>query len=102
MSSQASPLDERIAIQGGPSQGEEVVGETPWRLFWRQFREDKVALVALGFIVFEVLVAVFAPLIVRLVAHPPNAEYPSALNPVYGTDGSCTTGTRPPTTRPPC
>ena len=44
-----------------------------------------MALVALGFIVFEILVALFAPLIVRAVAHPPNAQYPSALDPVYGT-----------------
>jgi ABC-type dipeptide/oligopeptide/nickel transport system permease subunit len=78
-------LEERIVVKGGPSQNAEVVGETPWRLFWRRFREDRVALVALGFIVFEVVIAVFAPLIVRAIAHPPNAEYPSALDPVYGT-----------------
>jgi peptide/nickel transport system permease protein len=31
------------------------------------------------------LAAVFAPLIVGAVAHPPNAQYPSALDPVFGT-----------------
>jgi peptide/nickel transport system permease protein len=63
----------------------EVAGRTPWQLFWRRFRQDRVALVALGFIVLEVLVALFAPLIVKAFAHPPNAQYPSALNQTFGT-----------------
>jgi ABC-type dipeptide/oligopeptide/nickel transport system permease subunit len=68
-----------------PTVEAEVVAHTPWQLFWERFREDRVALVALGFIVFEILVAVFAPEIVRAFAHPPNAQYPSALDPVFGT-----------------
>jgi peptide/nickel transport system permease protein len=66
-------------------QGPEIAGRTPWQLFWQQLRRDRVALAALGFIVFEVLVALFAPLIVGAFAHPPNAQYPSALNPTFGT-----------------
>jgi len=58
---------------------------SPWQLFWRRFRDDRVALAAGGFIVFLILVAVFAPLIVRAVAHPPNAQYPDALDPNFGT-----------------
>jgi peptide/nickel transport system permease protein len=63
----------------------EITSRTPWQLFWQQFREDRVALVALGFIVLEVSVALAAPLIVGAFAHPPNAQYPSALDPVFGT-----------------
>jgi ABC-type dipeptide/oligopeptide/nickel transport system permease subunit len=45
------------------------------QLFWRRLRQDRVALVALGFIVFLILVAIFAPLIVKLVgARPPNEQ----------------------------
>jgi ABC-type dipeptide/oligopeptide/nickel transport system permease subunit len=86
MTSPASSIDERIALHQEPApEARELGGQTPWQLFWRRFREDRVALVALGFIAFEILVAVLAPWIVRAVAHPPNAQYPSALNPVYGT-----------------
>jgi peptide/nickel transport system permease protein len=64
---------------------EEIAGRTPWQLFWERFREDRVALVALGVIVVEVLLAILAPLIVRAVAHPPNAQFPQALDPSFGT-----------------
>jgi N-terminal TM domain of oligopeptide transport permease C len=68
-----------------PGEETEIASRTPWQLFWRRFREDRVALVAAGFVGFEVLAAVFAPLIVKAVAHPPNAQYPNLLNQQYGT-----------------
>jgi peptide/nickel transport system permease protein len=68
-----------------PSADTDVVGRTPLQLFWQRFREDRVALVALGFIALEVLLAVFAPWVVHLLGHPPNAQYPGQLNPTYGT-----------------
>jgi peptide/nickel transport system permease protein len=74
-----------IQARESPPAEPEIAERTPWQLFWQQFRRDRVALVALGFIAFEVLVALFAPLIVGAFAHPPNAEYPSALDPVFGT-----------------
>ncbi len=58
---------------------------SPWQLFWRRFRSDKLALCALAFLVALILLALFAPLITRLVAHPPNAQYPETLDQVYGT-----------------
>src|SRR5205809_3055093 len=63
----------------------EVVGRTPSQLFWLRFRRDRVALVALGFIVFLVLVAALAGPITRAVAHPPNEQFPGALDPSFGT-----------------
>jgi peptide/nickel transport system permease protein len=39
----------------------------------------------LAFIVLEVLLAICAPLVVDLLGHPPNAQYPSALNAQFGT-----------------
>jgi ABC-type dipeptide/oligopeptide/nickel transport system permease subunit len=86
MSSPAALIEEGLVSPGEATRLElEISGRTPWQLFWRRFREDRVALVALGFIVFEIVVAIFAPLIVKAVAHPPNAQYPEALNPVFGT-----------------
>jgi peptide/nickel transport system permease protein len=78
-------LDERGGDVDALTEGGGVVGRTQWQLFWERFREDRVALVALGFIGAEVVVAVFAPVIVRAVAHPPGAQYPSALDPMFGT-----------------
>ncbi len=64
---------------------EEIVGRGPWELFWVRYREDKVALVSSGVVVFVALVAILAPWIVKLVAHPPNAQYPDLLDQNFGT-----------------
>jgi ABC-type dipeptide/oligopeptide/nickel transport system permease subunit len=59
----------------------EIAARSPLALFWRRLRRDKVALVALAFIVLLVVVAVFAGQIVKLFgAHPPNAQNSSALD----------------------
>jgi peptide/nickel transport system permease protein len=59
----------------------EIAARSPLQLFWRRLRQDKVALAALGFIVFLILVAIFAPLIVKLVgAPPPNEQSTAALD----------------------
>jgi peptide/nickel transport system permease protein len=58
-----------------------VAARSPMQLFWRRFRRDKVAMVALMFIVMLVLVAVFAGPITKLVgAPPPNVQQSSALD----------------------
>ena len=62
-----------------------IAGRTPFQLFWERFREDKVAVAALVFIVVEILLAVFAPWIVKVLGHPPNAQYPETLDPNFGT-----------------
>jgi ABC-type dipeptide/oligopeptide/nickel transport system permease subunit len=63
----------------------EVVGRTPLQLFWLRFRRDKVALAALGFLVLLIAVAALAGPITRAVAHPPDAQFPNALDPQFGT-----------------
>ena len=63
--------------------GEErrITARSPLQLFWRRFRRDKVAMAALFFIVVLVLVAIFAPLIVKAVGAPePNVQDPNALD----------------------
>ena len=56
----------------------EIAARSPLALFWRRLRQDKVALVALGFIVLLIFVAIFAGLIVKLFgAHPPNEQNPT-------------------------
>jgi peptide/nickel transport system permease protein len=59
----------------------EIAARSPLALFWRRLRRDKVALVALAFIVLLILVAIFAGQIVKLFgAHPPNAQNSEALD----------------------
>jgi peptide/nickel transport system permease protein len=53
----------------------EIAARSPLELFWRRLRRDKVALVALGIVLFMVFVAVFAPLIVKVFGLPdPNVQ----------------------------
>jgi peptide/nickel transport system permease protein len=49
----------------------EIAARSPLELFWRRLRNDKVALVALGIVLLMVLIAILAPLIVK-VFHLPN------------------------------
>jgi ABC-type dipeptide/oligopeptide/nickel transport system permease subunit len=58
-----------------------IAARSPLELFWRRLKNDKVALTAAGFIVFLVIVAVFAPLIVKLVGTTgPTQQNPQALD----------------------
>jgi peptide/nickel transport system permease protein len=80
-----APNDVAERERGSAVGQSEIIGRTPAQLFWLRFKRDRVALVSLGFIVFLVLVAVFAGPITKAFGHPPNAQYPSALDPNYGT-----------------
>jgi peptide/nickel transport system permease protein len=58
-----------------------IAARSPLELFWRRLKGDKVALTAAGFIVFLVIVAVLAPLIVKLVGTTgPTQQNPQALD----------------------
>ena len=67
---------EVVGEEGTPDQSD-IVGRTPWQLAWTRLRHDRVAMISLGFIVFLVLVAIFAPLLTALIGHGPNAQYPN-------------------------
>jgi peptide/nickel transport system permease protein len=70
---------------GPAASPEDIRARSPWELFWRRLRTDKVALAASVFIGLLVLVAVFAPLIVKLVgAPPPDEQSSAALDPTFG------------------
>jgi peptide/nickel transport system permease protein len=58
--------------------GGDIAARSPLQLFWRRFRQDRVALVSLAFIVLLVLVAFAAPLVVDILGLPgPNTQNPS-------------------------
>jgi peptide/nickel transport system permease protein len=61
-----------------PEAGEGVAARSPLQLFWRRFRQDRVALAALAFVVFLFVVALAAPLIVQLLGLPgPSVQNPN-------------------------
>lgn len=56
-------------------------GRSPAQLFWRRFRRDRVAVAALAVVVALLLVALLAPLLLKLVGAPgPNVRDPAALD----------------------
>jgi peptide/nickel transport system permease protein len=59
---------------------------SPWQLFWRRFREDRIAIVSIIFIVLLVLMAIFAPVVVDIAGAPdPDARDTGALDPLFAT-----------------
>lgn len=58
--------------------GGDIAARSPLQLFWARFRRDRVALVSLGFIVFLIVLAVAAPLVVSLLGLP--GPYTQNLN----------------------
>jgi peptide/nickel transport system permease protein len=63
------------ASGGSMSAGTEIAARSPLQLFWRRLKGDKVAIVAMTFIVLLIIVAIAAPLIIDLVgARPPNEQ----------------------------
>ncbi len=83
--------EERTAPVGGGAEltsldAVEIPARTPWELFWRRFREDRLALAALGFIVLIILVAIFAPVVVDIFGAPgPDERDTTALDPLFAT-----------------
>jgi peptide/nickel transport system permease protein len=88
---EASELREQPAAVGASADLAEIdpiaiAARSPWELFSRRFREDKLAMAALIFLVVLVLVAVFAPLVVKLVGAPgPDERDTGALDPLFAT-----------------
>jgi peptide/nickel transport system permease protein len=58
----------------------EIAARSPLDLFWRRLRRDKVALFALSIVAFMLFVAIFAPLIVKVLGLPdPNTQNDNLL-----------------------
>lgn len=59
-------------VPGLAAGAKKVEGRSPGQIFWARFRQDKLALIGLFFVVLLVLMAVFAGLITDTFAHDPN------------------------------
>ncbi len=63
----------------------EISGRSLWQISWRRLKRDKVALAGGAFLVFLVLVALFAPLIVKYLGYPPNESHRELVDIENGT-----------------
>jgi len=52
-----------------------IEGRTPLQLAWARLKKDRVSMACLIFIVFLILVAIFAPVLTNWIGHPPNEQY---------------------------
>ncbi len=88
---EASELREQPAAVGASAELAEIdptaiAARSPWELFSRRFREDRLAMAALIFLVVLILVAVLAPLVVKLFGAPgPDERDTGALDPLFAT-----------------
>jgi peptide/nickel transport system permease protein len=81
---QADDVDAIVVDDQQPSQGK-IQARSPMQLFWRRLRRDKVAMVALVFIILLVFVAIFSPLIVKLAGVSGPLDQNSEALDVFGT-----------------
>ena len=60
---------------------DDVTARSPFELFWRRFRADRVAVASAIFIILLILVAIAAPMIVSILGLPgPNVQNTNALD----------------------
>ncbi|GAB2800358.1 ABC transporter permease [Streptomyces daliensis] len=62
-----------------------VEGRSLGRIAWTRLKRDKLALAGGCVVLFLVLVAIFAPLIVSLLGHPPNEYHEDKIDPLTST-----------------
>jgi peptide/nickel transport system permease protein len=68
-------------VSESPAAGEEIAARSPLQLFWRRFRKDRVAMVALGFIVVLLAIAFLHRPLVHALGFPgPNDQSTDRLD----------------------
>lgn len=73
------------APSGAGEPAKEVIGRSPWELFWRRFRRDRFALAGFVLIAIMILLALFAGVIARfLIHHGPNQVFLDLTLDEYG------------------
>ena len=76
----SAAADEASLVGTGPV----IEGRSLGQIAWRRLKRDKVAIAGAVFLVFLVLVAIFAPVIVKLLGDPPNAFHQNLIDPATG------------------
>jgi peptide/nickel transport system permease protein len=70
-----------LIYEAETSVASEIAARSPFQLFWRRLKKDKVALVALGFVLLMLFMAILAPLVVSILGLPkPNVPNDNLLD----------------------
>ena len=86
----STPLEVEPGASGAASEqalvgsGQPIEGRSLGQIAWRRLRKDKVALAGGYFLVFLILVAIFAPLIVKLLGDSPTEFHQNLIDPATG------------------
>jgi ABC-type dipeptide/oligopeptide/nickel transport system permease subunit len=56
-------------------EAQKIEGRSTWQLAWYRLRRDRAAMISLGFIVFIIVAAVFAPLVATITGHGVNQQF---------------------------
>jgi peptide/nickel transport system permease protein len=67
------------------TRAESTSGRSPGQIAWMRLRKDRVALAGAAVLVVLILVAIFAPLIVKVLGHPPNEFHQDLIDTAGGT-----------------
>ncbi|MCE7009415.1 ABC transporter permease [Kibdelosporangium philippinense] len=62
----------------------QIQGRSLGRIAWIRLKRDKVAMAGGAIVLLLILVAIFAPLIVKLLGHPPNEFHQDLVDPTIG------------------
>jgi peptide/nickel transport system permease protein len=64
-----------------------IAARSPWQLFWKRFKEDRLAMASLIFLGLLIIAAIFAPAVVRIFGAPTDYDFrdTSALDPLFAT-----------------
>jgi peptide/nickel transport system permease protein len=74
----AAPTSPEDVLAGG---GVRIEGRSLGQIAWIRLKRDKVALAGGAIIIILVLIAIFAPVIVKLIGHPPNEFHQDQVDP---------------------
>ncbi len=67
-----APSADELAAPAAGTAGEPIEGRSLGRIAWTRLKRDRVAIAGGVFVIVLILIAVFAPLVVKLFGHPPN------------------------------
>ncbi len=73
-------VPEAVLVGAGPTEGRSL-----GQIAWMRLKRDKVALAGGIFLIFLILVAIFAPLIVKYLGYPPNEFHQELIDTAGGT-----------------
>src|SRR5271170_3853060 len=70
MSAQVSLAGPDVTLGIAGEDAGDIVARSPTALFWRRFRQDRVAVASLIFIILIIVMAIAAPLVVKILGLP--------------------------------